>query len=73
MTATDELLGRVEQREEEHAAESSVRIIWFLLLACIVWIVWMLASAGVFGGWLTGHPSLPGAVPVAAGGVILCL
>ncbi len=70
MTATDELLGLVEQRDEDDAALGSVRIIWFMLLACILWIVWMLASAGVFGGWLgsPGSPSLPRAAPVAAGG-----
>ncbi len=56
MTATDELLGLVEQRDEDDAALGSVRIIWFMLLACIIWIVWMLASVGVFGRWLTGQP-----------------
>ena len=31
-------------------ASSSRRIIWFMLIACFIWIVWMLASAGVLGG-----------------------
>ncbi len=31
-------------------ASGSRRIIWFLLIACIIWIGWMLASAGVLGG-----------------------
>ena len=26
---------------------SSRRVIWLMLIACIIWIVWMLASAGV--------------------------
>ena len=29
--------------------------LWLMLIACIVWIVWMLASVGG-GGWLTGRP-----------------
>ena len=65
MTATDELLGLVEQRDEDDAALGSVRIIWFMLLACILWIIWMLASAGVFSGWLAGQPW---PAPCCAGG-----
>ncbi len=30
--------------------------LWLMLIACIIWIVWMLASAGGLGGWLTSRP-----------------
>ena len=25
-------------------------VIWLMLIACIIWIVWMLSNAGVLGG-----------------------
>ncbi len=31
-------------------AHSSRRIIWFMLIASFVWIIWMLASTGMFSG-----------------------
>ena len=37
-------------------ASGSRRIIWFMLIACIIWIVWMLVSTGMFGGSLASLP-----------------
>ena len=45
-----------EPREESAWPSGSHRVLLFMLIACIIWIAWMLVSGGVFGGPLEGQP-----------------